>query len=75
MNRSLIEDVMREVVKHGGNNAAKLKMAMQMRRLGGFELWADALAIYASWEGKRVVVDDVTWIPPLVEVDDGATAH
>jgi hypothetical protein len=70
VNRLLVEDVMREVVKHGGNNAMKIKMALQMRRLGGLELWTDALAILASWEGKRVVVE-----PPLTGVGDGAKAH
>jgi hypothetical protein len=69
VNRALVEEVMREAVKHGGNQAAKIKLALQMQRLGGFETVADAFAIYASWKGKRVVIDDMVWIPPIVEVE------
>lgn len=61
--------VMRDSVQHGGNQAAKLRRALQMQlsiQREGLSLQdhMDAFAILLSWQGKRMYVDDMEWIPP-----------
>ncbi|GMA52030.1 hypothetical protein GCM10025857_33870 [Alicyclobacillus contaminans] len=76
MDKQLVNDIAKECVAHGGNMAAKLHRALQlqmaMRQEGiDFPTLADAFAILASWEGHRVTVDSMTWVPPLMQ--DGET--
>lgn len=71
MNAKLIKDVSREAYTRGGSPAAKLSRAtkyMAWFRSDGapFETIADAFALFAAMNGKRVVIDEVQWIPPLL---------
>lgn len=76
MNKQLVTEVTKDCVKRGGNMGAKLHRALQlqmaMRREGiDFATMADAFSIMASWEGRRVIVDDREWVPPLFPETDG----
>lgn len=62
-------------IKSQSAKAAALARAVRLERDCNqeFEKAADTFSIVASWHGHSVVVDGVTWIPPLVGSDDDAT--
>ena len=70
MSGELIRQVAQEAVEHGGNQGSKhlraVRFLIQQRHGVDFQTLADAFAIYASWEGHRVIVDGEQRIPPTV---------
>lgn len=66
--------IAKQVFARSGNPATKILRAMRYAREmdsdeAGFDVVMDGVVLAASWRGKRVVVEDIEWTPPLIPAE------